>query len=347
MLPVSCGDVRSVATQLSVAYHPTLVNTTRGAAVTLLSGSGSRTFINRFGVATSTAVALASTVSSMAPFGTSLLYLNSPIPVDSSGLILLFSQPIQLPGAGPGPLYSSVTLYNSSAGAVVESNASRVDGLGSAFLSSVPGFTNVTISASNINALAAQYAACQAPITFTNGLRQPIQPTSFNGAAQFSYSYFLSDGATYTVQANLTVTTSSPFAATQDLLGNPYLTVLNVVGTRVYTFLPTGAQLSSGVDGLCAVANTTASQRFYPYALLSSAPGVHTMANAPFLDALGLDFYIVPSAPYLGAPVGPGYYQLEWSCVRLYFSGTAQVLTEAGYTIAPLFRLQQQLYSLN
>ena len=50
--------------------------------------------------------------------------------------------------------------------------STRIDSLGSAFLSSVPGFLNVTIGASNINSLAAKYSTCQAPITFTNGLRR-------------------------------------------------------------------------------------------------------------------------------------------------------------------------------
>jgi hypothetical protein len=146
-----------------------------------------------------------------------------------------------LPGAGPAVLSSLITIVNAS-GAVVEVGSSLVDGLGHAFLSSVPGFKNVTIGASNINSIAANYAACQAPISFTNGLRAPTQPSSSNGAVRFSYSYSISDGATYRVVGNLTITTASAFANSHDLLGNPYQIVTNVTGICICTYWPTSTQ---------------------------------------------------------------------------------------------------------
>ena len=155
---------------------------------------------------------------------------------------------------------------------MVESGEYRVDPLGQVFLSSVPGFANVTIGAANVNSLAVQYSTCQAPISFSNGLRPPTQPSSSNGAVRFLYSYYISDGQFYSVSANLTITTSSQFATSVDALGNPYQSVVNVTGTRLYTYLPTNATLRSSVTGLQR--SSTASQRFYPYSLLASAPGV-------------------------------------------------------------------------
>ena len=118
----------------------------------------------------------------------------------------------------------------------------RVDRLGTAFVSSVPGFTNVPIGASNLNSLAANYDQCQAPITFTNGLRPPTQPSASNGALRIQYSYSISDGVNYTVQGNLTISTASAFATLKDQLGNPYQQVVNVTGIRTYTYLATGQQ---------------------------------------------------------------------------------------------------------
>jgi hypothetical protein len=112
-------------------------------------------------------------------------------------------------------LVHQIKVYNQS-GVVAEGNVSRVDGLGSAFLSSIPGFNSVTIGASNINALAASYSTCSAPITFTNGLRSPTQPSASNGALHFNYTYFISDGTTYSLQDNLSFTTASPFATSKD-----------------------------------------------------------------------------------------------------------------------------------
>ena len=220
-----------------------------------------------------------------------------------------------------------------------------MDGLGEAFLSNIPGFLNVTIGASNINALAADYAACQAPLTFTNGLRAPTEPSASNGAVQFNYSYTVSDGATYLVQGNLTITTTSAFATQKDQLGSPYQTVINVTGTRLYTYLPTGAVLLSSVNGISTAANANADQRWYPYALLSSAPGVYSMTTAPFLDFDGLEFNVSPSIPVNGSP--PGVAPL-YTATSVYFSTPepTAVLTENYYYHLPIIRLQQQIYTL-
>ena len=68
----------------------------------------------------------------------------------------------------------------------------------------------------------------------------------------------------------------------------------------MYTYLPTGASVTSTVTGLFT--NPTpgpvvADQRFFPYAYLASAPGIYTVNTAPYLDGAGLQFSVSPSVP--------------------------------------------------
>ena len=335
-LPGNVDYPWSVATFLSLNYNTSLILTAQGPAIALINGTGTRTYRNRFGNSFSTSLTLA--ISSSAD----LLYLATAFPIDRNGVTWNLSSPVQLPGAGPAVLSSLINVVNVS-GAIVEAGSSVVDGLGQALLSSVPGFVNVTIGAANINSLAVNYASCQAPITFSNGLRQPTQPSASNGGLRNSYSYFISDGATYAVQGNLTITSTSAFATSQDMLGNPYQVVVNVTGTRIYTYLPTHAQLTSTVHGL---GQTVSFQRFYPYAYLSSAPGVYTVNTAPFFDADGLEFAVTPSIPANGSPPFSG---TQYTTTTLSVATTPSmvaVLTEGVYTNAPLQSLQTQSYTL-
>ena len=151
----------SSAISLQIQYSSTPITTAHGTAVSVVSGSGTRTYTNRFGASTTTNV----TVTPAGTMGSdNLLYLGSSSPLDSLGLTLNLSSPVQLPGIGPNALFAELVLSNSS-GFIVEGNSTRVDPAGSSFLSSVSGFVNVTISASNINSLAVQYSSCQALIT--------------------------------------------------------------------------------------------------------------------------------------------------------------------------------------
>jgi len=330
-----------VATIVNFLYNPQPITTVSGQAVSILTGSGTRTYTNRYGITTTTAltVALAGTLNS-----DNYLYLNAPLPLSSRGITWSLASPVQLPGAGPMQTFSYVQVYNQSGIGIGEGGASRFDPTGSAFLSNVPGFNNVTIGAANLNALAANYATCQAPISFTNGLRQPTQPTAFNGASTFFYSYFVSDQLSYSVQANLTITASSGFANVRDLLGNPYQTVTGVTGTRIYTYLPTNQKVVSTVNGLSTAVNPLASQRFYPYSLLGSTPGVYSLTTTPFLDSNGIEFNVSPSIPMNGLAPGQGS---NYTATTIFMTtlATAAVLTDGVYTNLPLVSLQQQYYS--
>ena len=157
----------------------------------------------------------------------------------------------------------------------------------------------------------------------------------------------MSDGANYSVQGNLTITTNSAFATAADQLGNPYQIITGVTGTRTYTYIPSGQTLVSQVTGLSTGAYAFADQRFYPYALLSSAPGVYTMNTAPYFDYDGLEFNISPSAPVNGAPIGNTAYP-QYNSTSVYFTTpvTSAYLTEGYYINPPNVNLQTQSYTL-
>jgi len=148
------------------------------------------------------------------------------------------------------------------------------------------------------------------------------------------------------VQANLTISTSNAFATTKDSLENPYQTVIGVTGIRLYTYLRTGATVRSTVTGLSS--SPTASQRFYPYTLLASGPGVYSMSTAPFLDAGGISYAVFPAIPANGAaPATSGPNQYLAATVAFTTGQTSALLTDGPYNILPVSDFQQQYYILS
>ena len=343
-LPGTIDYPFSIATSLQFHYNSTVITTSFGSAVQLLNATGQRTYTNRFGVSTSTPVTL---TSSAAAQPHSLLYLGSQVPVDSQGLTWNLTSPVQLPGVGPSLLTSQLTV-SSVGGVVVESGAAVLDPFGTAFLSSVGGFCDVSISAANINSLAVLTSSCQAPLTFNNGLLAPTEPSSGNGASLFSFAYTISDGVSYVVTTALTIATSSPFATHRDALGNPYQTVINVTGTRTYTHMATGAQLISIVTGPTTSTLLTPSQRFYPYALLASPPGVYSVNTAPFWDGQGLGLTVSPPIPANGSPpgTGPSYNITTLSVTPTATAGIAVLIDGVSIT-SPSLTFQMQTYTFS
>ena len=347
-LPGTIDYPWSSATSVNFFYTPQSLVERNGNAVQILSGTGARTYTNRFGDSTTTPLTLAGTGTD---FADNLLYLNSNFPVDTAGLTWNLSNPVQLPnnGAASNRLQYQINVYNTSAGVLTEQYSQRIDPLGQAFLSNIPGFLNITIGPANINALAPNYATCQAPITFTNGLRTPTEAGAANSAQKFLYTYTISDcgqagGATWVVQANLTITATTQFASQQDALGNPYQVVRNLTGTRTYTYLPTGQQIVSNITGLATLGS--ADQRFYSYALLNSAPGAYTINTAPFLDTTGIAYTYSPSAPSPGRV--PTYAtQYTTTTIHVYGSVSSAFLEEYRYIGADDSNVncQQQSYT--
>ena len=178
-LPGNVDYPWSVAYSLTINYQPTIISNTRGTAVAIVAGSGTRTYTNRFGATLTTTVTIEPVGSYYDGFTSdNLLYFGNTLPVDSNGIIMSLASPVQQPGHGPTVTYSTIALANVS-NVFLESHSSRIDPLGTAFVSSVPGFTSVTIGASDINTLAPNYATCTAGITFTNGKRPATEATLF------------------------------------------------------------------------------------------------------------------------------------------------------------------------
>ena len=167
-LPGNVDYPWSVSTQLTVGYVPVHAAFTQSQipanplspTVLIVNASGTRTYTNRFGVSFTTSVILAPPNI----IASNVLYLNSTSPFDSNGLLLIPAVPLQLPGDGPIEIpypwgEGLIRVYNAS-GVWQEgvpfngAFASRVDGQGQAWLSSIPGAVNVTIGPSNLNALA-------------------------------------------------------------------------------------------------------------------------------------------------------------------------------------------------
>ena len=333
-LPGSIDYPWSLATEVQVAYFPTPVFTSAGRAASLISATGTRTYTNRFGQTTTIPVTLATA----ALTGSSnLVYVNASTLVDAKGVMWNLTQAVQLPGLGPYSATSLVQLHNVS-GAVVEGNATQVDGIAQAWLSTLPGFVNRTIGAANYNSLVADYANCRAPITYTNGLRSPVEPGASNTFAVTVYSYTVSDGVSYSVQTNVSLTVPSTFIISYDQLGNPYKPISGATGTRQYTYLRTGATLLSNITGLSTNISALADQRFYPYALLSASPSVYTTNSAPYLDFDGLEFSVSPAVPANGAAPGTGP---QYAAVRVWTT-PAGLLTESNSATAPVAALQRQ-----
>ena len=162
---------------------------------------------------------------------------------------------------------------------------------------------------------------------------------------QFQYQYFISDGATYAVSGNLTITCSTQFASNKDQLGNPYQVVTGVTGTRTYTYIPTSQTQQYTVNGLSLSANPNADQRFFPYSLIGSSPGVYTTNTAPYFDSNGIEFNISPAAPENGLPLGVG---TQYTATSLYMTTPEPlaVLTEGFFTALPTVTLQRQIFTL-
>ena len=188
----------------------------------------------------------------------------------------------------------------------------------------------------------------------TNGLRASTQPSVSNSALRFNYSYTVSDGDTYSVTSNLTFTASSEFAIRVDALGNPYQTLNSVTGVRMVTNLTSGATVTQSVTGLAPHfispnLGPQSSNVFYPFSLLSSAPGLYSMDTVPYWDREGVIFTIsadIPSAVQLSvrwlSPIPASRAVLTETTIE-----DAELVEGIEFSNpTPLLSLQRQTYSL-
>jgi hypothetical protein len=122
--------------------------------------------------------------------------------------------------------------------------------------------------------------------------------------------------------------------------------VVGITGTRLYTHLPTGAQVLSAITGLYPQSYHAVDQRFYPYSLLASSPGVYSMNTAPILDVQGLAYSLSPGIPNNGQDPNSVTYTVDAQSVYMATSPDSALLSEGASINSPSFAFQQQNHEL-
>jgi len=157
-------------------------------------------------------------------------------------------------------LKTEVNIYTLSTGNLVEGPSFIIDASKTGIYGSTEftdaGFTQYPSIVPGTSA-----SSCVASIT-------PVSLPSFPHSlpSSYFYNYVISDGSTYSVVANLTLTTTGTIS--QDSLGNFYDTIVTdgITGTRTYTYLPTApANLVTCAYGpVTDLSLYAADQRVYP-----------------------------------------------------------------------------------
>ena len=252
----------TTATKLSVTYNNATAN-----SVTLLTGSGTRTYTNKYGQSITTAITLNGPNVDKAD---NLFYLNGKV-VDTDGFSYNLATPTQFPGHGPLAPMTTARISTDSTGVIVEQNSFIIDNTSISITSSVPGFTAISpVGCPFVNPNCGHFdtSACTSTIDSGNGGILPPTSTTLVRAnrTSYGYSYFLGDGATYSVSASLTLAINQSLGFRTTQLGDYYLTVDAITGTRTYDF-PLGTVLTQSVaSGVSQSAYANADQSLYPFA---------------------------------------------------------------------------------
>lgn len=336
----------TTATSLTVTYN---VSSTQPNTVNLISGSGTRTYTSKYGAKYQTSI----TLSPPAGYANNLLYTNGTV-FDDGGIVYQLATPTQYPGAGALVNVTSANVYRTSAGAaipsaIVEDPSFIIDNTSTSVTSTIPGFVSLDFvgcpknpNCGNINT-----DTCTSGLTRSNGLVQLPYLDQLRAAnkSPYNYSYFISDGSTWSTTANLTLTIDTVKAWKVTRLGDFYFTATNITGTRLY-YCPLGtltvaANAKNSTNHDLAI---LADQYIYPFAQ-PQQPSVYTSNNtAPLVDSGGLGYGIdVPTygdgqngnsiAPERSGTVGAYVYGME------NFVG----LMERGTRVPPNPQLQQQI----
>ena len=289
-------------------------------AYVLLGFTGTRTFFNKYGTTNYSQVSLAP---SGEDYSDNYIYLSAPY-VDSDGVTLMLNstsgtnmQTLTEVLGGSQTNVINVFVNNGSRNglgvptegiAVVvgvpgatsaQPSALVYDQTKTIFCSNLAGFQSNTFSASTAQALptgTTNLASCTVPQL------PPAQtkPTVVQGTpSNWTLAVSISDGATFTVQTILTVTSDGNLYT--DSIGNRFILPIAASGSRTYYSLAGGVASVTGMSairGLLPIGNVTTSSnnlggnnlnsnRIYPFA-------------APYLDALGVSFSVSPAAFYTG-----------------------------------------------
>ena len=198
------------------------------------------------------------------------------------------------PNIAMGSVFNDGTGLVDNPGFVIDYNSVSIT-------SNVPGFINKTLNCpTNRNCRNINTQQCTSFISFTNGGINPPQDYQLRNAnvSPYTYSYYISDGRTWSVLNNLTLTIDTTLGFSVSNLGNYYLTVTNITGTRVYSSPLNQPTVVSKVTSIFTGRALT-QNIFFPLAL-SSMLSVYNMNNAPFLDYGGLAYQLTPPSYTVG-----------------------------------------------
>ena len=267
--------------------------------------SGTRTFYDQYGEVFTSNMALQPLKEDYAD---NLLYLTAPYADGDGPTFRLNGTDGSLTEVLGGSLTNEINVFQNTPSTYVTEGIA-VSGSGSSalvynytrtiFCSTLPGFVASAANAtSQTPAGATNMSACALPSAFKNTF--PKLSATLQGVP-YTFGYSLSDGATFTVQAVVTITTDG--RVYQDAIGNRYVLAVQANGTRTYYDWTVASTSSSAptattvITGLVPVGNATTgtltytgnknSNRLYPSA-------------SPHVDVLGLSFTTATPAPVTG-----------------------------------------------
>ena len=284
----------------TVGYSGTLSETingtqTRFTAVpyyNMVAFSGTRNFTNRFGQSYVNPIQLSGTTSRAT---TTQLYLNAPY-ISNQGFAFVNNATVQFYGGliatewyvSNNP-YASETVVYQGAG-----NSLANDYTMTLVCSTAPGFVVAPYNASD-----------DAPTTFntmapcTNpSFSRVAAPTlpAVGAIAGFTFTYGVTDGTSYSVSVVSTLYTDGTI--NYDQLGSPYYNVIQMTGSRTYTYIPTGATSTVNITSLMAP-NIIASSNL---AYITNNNRLYT--QYPYLDRFGIAYTLASPVAVDGSSSG-------------------------------------------
>ena len=286
------NSTQGVTASLSETINGTKTTFTNVPFFNIVAFTGQRNFTNRFGQSYTAAIQLTTTASRAT---TSNLYLSAPY-FSNQGLMFVGNATYQFYGGlfatewyiSNNP-YASETIVYQGAG-----NAMQNDYTATIVCSNAPGF------------VAAAYNPVDDVPTASTNLNDCLNPSFTTVAAPtlpavgtiqgFSLTYTVTDNSTFTAAVNATVYTDGTI--NYDQLGNPYYNLIQVTGTRTYTYLPTAVTSSVAITSLMSQ-NIIASSNL---AYITNNNRLYT--QAPYLDRYGIAYTLASGVAVDGSRSG-------------------------------------------
>ena len=338
----------ATAASLSETINGTKTAFTNVPYYNIVGFTGQRNFTNRFGQSYVAPIQLTSS----APRATTTnLYLAKPY-FNNQGLAFVNNATNQFYGGlfatewyvSNNP-YASETIVYQGAG-----NALQNDYTQTIICSNAPGFVaapynpvdDVPTASMNLNdCLSAPVVTVPAPTLPAAGTTQA-----------FTLTYSVTDNVTYVVSVSATVYTDGTINF--DQLGNPFYNLIQMTGTRTYTYLPTAAVTTVAITSLMSQ-NIIASSNL---AYITNNNRLYT--QAPFLDRYGIAYTLASGVAVDGSATGTqviqGVYVYRENSIEeqslggdayppTNFNDVLEPITVTAATVPSTYQLVQYCYS--